>query len=164
VGRGHPAVDSLPGCRGALLGSCNHPKEIVQDCYIVHAKELLLMRGVKPQDLADWLLARGRHWVTTAEIGSLLGVPVAHSVAARLGWVLERHGDVSGLDVLRARASAPAAGSWPAPGCSKWTLTACSRVVALVDVWRWRTGRRSKPANVQFDNPVSQVWVPDNVQ
>jgi hypothetical protein len=28
------------------------------------------------------------------------------SVAARLGWMLERHGGVSGLDVVQARASA----------------------------------------------------------
>lgn len=33
---------------------------------------------VEPRDLADWLLARGRHWVTTSEAAELLGIPVDH--------------------------------------------------------------------------------------
>lgn len=34
--------------------------------------------SVRPRDLADWLLSRGRHSVTTAEASSLLGIPAAH--------------------------------------------------------------------------------------
>lgn len=30
---------------------------------------------VPPRELADWLLARGRHWVTTAEAASILNLP-----------------------------------------------------------------------------------------
>lgn len=30
------------------------------------------------RDLADWLLARGRHWVSTAEVAKLLGMPESH--------------------------------------------------------------------------------------
>ncbi len=33
---------------------------------------------VEPRDLADWLLARGRHGVTTAEVAELLGIPARH--------------------------------------------------------------------------------------
>lgn len=33
---------------------------------------------VEPRDLMDWLLARGRHWVTTAEAAELLGIPEPH--------------------------------------------------------------------------------------
>lgn len=31
-----------------------------------------------PRELADWLLARGRHWVTTADAAELLGIPERH--------------------------------------------------------------------------------------
>ena len=31
-----------------------------------------------PRELADWLLARGRHWVTTTEAAELLGIPEHH--------------------------------------------------------------------------------------
>ncbi len=31
-----------------------------------------------PRELADWLLSRGRHWVTTEEVAALLGIPRAH--------------------------------------------------------------------------------------
>jgi len=31
-----------------------------------------------PRELADWLLARGRHWVTTTEAAELLGIPERH--------------------------------------------------------------------------------------
>ena len=31
-----------------------------------------------PRELADWLLARGRHWVTTREAAELLGIPEHH--------------------------------------------------------------------------------------
>ncbi len=34
--------------------------------------------SVEPRDLADWLLARGRHWVTTIEAAELLGIPTHH--------------------------------------------------------------------------------------
>lgn len=31
-----------------------------------------------PRELTDWLLARGRHWVTTTEAAELLGIPERH--------------------------------------------------------------------------------------
>lgn len=31
-----------------------------------------------PRELADWLLGRGRHWVTTTEAAELLGIPERH--------------------------------------------------------------------------------------
>lgn len=34
--------------------------------------------SVEPRDLADWLLARGRHWVTTSEAAELLRIPTHH--------------------------------------------------------------------------------------
>lgn len=33
---------------------------------------------VEPRELSDWLLSRGRHWVTTDEAADLLGIPAAH--------------------------------------------------------------------------------------
>jgi predicted transcriptional regulator of viral defense system len=33
---------------------------------------------VAPRELADWLLSRGRHWITTAEAAALLGIPAGH--------------------------------------------------------------------------------------
>lgn len=33
---------------------------------------------LEPRGLVDWLLARGRHWVTTAEAAELLSIPAAH--------------------------------------------------------------------------------------
>lgn len=42
-----------------------------------------------PRDLADWLLARGRHWVTSAEVASLLGIP-PEQVAPRLAGARRR--------------------------------------------------------------------------
>lgn len=41
---------------------------------------------VAPRDLADWLLARGRHWVTTAQAAELLGVPEPHVPPTRARW------------------------------------------------------------------------------
>lgn len=35
-------------------------------------------RPEAPKDLADWLLARGRHWITTSEVAELLGIPRDH--------------------------------------------------------------------------------------
>ena len=32
----------------------------------------------EPRELADWLLARGRHWVTTTDAAELLGIPERH--------------------------------------------------------------------------------------
>jgi predicted transcriptional regulator of viral defense system len=40
--------------------------------------------------LADWLLARGRHWVTTGQAAELLGIPEAHVPPTLARWV--RHG------------------------------------------------------------------------
>ena len=34
--------------------------------------------SVEPRELAEWLLARGRHWATTSEAAELLGIPVGH--------------------------------------------------------------------------------------
>lgn len=42
-----------------------------------------------PRDLADWLLARGRHWVTTSEAAELLAVP-QHHVAPSLASLRQR--------------------------------------------------------------------------
>lgn len=39
--------------------------------------------SIEPREMADWLLARGRHWVTTTEAAALLGIP-AHHVAPSL--------------------------------------------------------------------------------
>lgn len=33
---------------------------------------------VAPRELADWLLSRGRHWITTADAANLLGIPAGH--------------------------------------------------------------------------------------
>lgn len=43
-------------------------------------------RPAAPKDLADWLLARGQHWVTTAEVANLFDMPINQvwAVAARL--------------------------------------------------------------------------------
>lgn len=43
-------------------------------------------RPVGPRDLADWLLARGRHWVTTAEAAELLGIPEVHVSPTLARW------------------------------------------------------------------------------
>lgn len=34
--------------------------------------------SVEPRELADWLLSRGRHWVTTSQAAELLGIPEHH--------------------------------------------------------------------------------------
>lgn len=39
-----------------------------------------------PRELADWLLARGRHWVTTEEISELLGIPQPHVSPSLARW------------------------------------------------------------------------------
>jgi predicted transcriptional regulator of viral defense system len=39
-----------------------------------------------PRDLADWLLARGRHWVTTPEVSALLEIPEAHVSPSLARW------------------------------------------------------------------------------
>ena len=41
---------------------------------------------VEPRGLADWLLARGRHWVTTDEAAELLGIPANHVSATLARW------------------------------------------------------------------------------
>lgn len=45
--------------------------------------------SVEPRELADWLLARGRHWVTTTEAAELLGIP-EHHVAPSLAQARRR--------------------------------------------------------------------------
>lgn len=49
-------------------------------------KQKVLDRPAAPKDLADWLLARGRHWVTTAEVANLIDIPADQvwAIAARL--------------------------------------------------------------------------------
>lgn len=39
-----------------------------------------------PRELADWLLARGRHWVTTEEVSALLGIPAPHVSPTLARW------------------------------------------------------------------------------
>lgn len=39
-----------------------------------------------PRDLADWLLARGRQWVTTAQAAEILGIPEAHVSPTLARW------------------------------------------------------------------------------
>ena len=39
-----------------------------------------------PRDLADWLIAHGRHWVTSEEVAALLGIPQAHVSPALSRW------------------------------------------------------------------------------
>jgi predicted transcriptional regulator of viral defense system len=41
---------------------------------------------VQPRELSDWLLARGRHWVTTDEAADLLGIPSAHVSPTLARW------------------------------------------------------------------------------
>lgn len=41
---------------------------------------------VEPRGLADWLLARGRHWVTTEEAAELLGIPPNHVSPTLARW------------------------------------------------------------------------------
>ena len=43
-------------------------------------------RPAGPRDLAGWLLARGRHWVTTAEAAELLGIPETHVSPTLARW------------------------------------------------------------------------------
>ena len=39
-----------------------------------------------PRELADWLLARGRHWVSTEEVSALLGIPRTHVSPTLSRW------------------------------------------------------------------------------
>lgn len=41
---------------------------------------------VEPRELGDWLLARGRHWVTTEEVSGLLRIPLAHVSPTLTRW------------------------------------------------------------------------------
>ncbi len=38
----------------------------------------VVARPTGPSNLADWLLAHGRHWITTTEVADLLDIPVTH--------------------------------------------------------------------------------------
>lgn len=40
-----------------------------------------------PRDLADWLLARGKHWVTSEDAATLLAMPVAHVSPSLARWL-----------------------------------------------------------------------------
>lgn len=44
------------------------------------------LAAVEPRELADWLLARGRSWVTTTEAATLLGVPEGHVAPTLARW------------------------------------------------------------------------------
>lgn len=46
----------------------------------------IIERPAGPRDLAGWLLARGRHSVTTAEAAELLGIPEAHVSPTLARW------------------------------------------------------------------------------
>ncbi len=48
-----------------------------------------LARTVEPRGLVDWLLSRGRHWVTTTEAAELLSIP-EHYVAPSLADMRRR--------------------------------------------------------------------------
>ena len=39
-----------------------------------------------PRDLADWLLARGRHWITSQEAATVLEIPPAHVSPSLARW------------------------------------------------------------------------------
>lgn len=39
-----------------------------------------------PRDLADWLLAKGRHWVTSQQAATLLAMPLAHVSPSLARW------------------------------------------------------------------------------
>jgi predicted transcriptional regulator of viral defense system len=43
-----------------------------------------------PRELADWLLAHGRHWITTGEVAALLGTEPRH-VSQTVSGLRERH-------------------------------------------------------------------------
>ncbi len=45
--------------------------------------------SIEPRELADWLLSRGRHWITTSEAAELLDIPPSH-VAPSLARYRER--------------------------------------------------------------------------
>jgi predicted transcriptional regulator of viral defense system len=47
-------------------------------------------RPDNPRDLADWLLSRGRHWITTDEVATLLGIEPRH-VSQAVSRLRERH-------------------------------------------------------------------------
>lgn len=40
-----------------------------------------------PRDLADWLLARGRHWATSEEVATLLAMPLTHVSPSLARWI-----------------------------------------------------------------------------
>jgi len=46
---------------------------------------------LEPRELADWLLSRGRHWVTSAEAAHLLDVPAAQVSPALARWRRRGH-------------------------------------------------------------------------
>lgn len=66
--------------------SCTQTYEKRYDAYMSDTGQKVSDRPATPKDLADWLLARGRHWVTTAEIANLVDIPADQvwAVAARL--------------------------------------------------------------------------------
>lgn len=41
---------------------------------------------IEPRELADWLLSRGRSWVTTADAAALLGIPETHVAPTLARW------------------------------------------------------------------------------
>lgn len=49
------------------------------------------LEAVEPRELADWLLARGRSWVTTAEAARLLGIPESHVAPTLARWRRRGH-------------------------------------------------------------------------
>lgn len=75
-----------------------------------------LDRGVEPRELADWLLAQGRNFITTTEASVLLGIPERRVAPTLARWRRRGHlfSPTRGLDV----AVPPEFRSWgavPAP-------------------------------------------------
>lgn len=46
---------------------------------------------VEPRELTDWLLARGRTWITTAEAAAVLGIPEGHVAPTLARWRRRGH-------------------------------------------------------------------------
>ncbi|MCC5952701.1 MAG: type IV toxin-antitoxin system AbiEi family antitoxin [Acidimicrobiia bacterium] len=47
--------------------------------------------AIEPRELTDWLLARGRNWVTTSDAAALLGIPATHVAPTLARWRRRGH-------------------------------------------------------------------------
>lgn len=66
--------------------SCTNPKHSVYNRHVVGIGASDDMMPVGARELPDWLLARGRHWVTTAEVSDLLRIVPAHVSPTLTRW------------------------------------------------------------------------------